>query len=96
MTNEIIEQTTEIHTEFPVNKASTIVRASAASQRGNPLIIFLSLLLSVIVFASFMVWWQEFSTQSSSYIFRVFVWSLVASDIFLLVTRAFREWANNR
>lgn len=66
------------------------------SNRGNPFIIFLSLLLSVLLFASFIAWWRDAGLASTSLIFRLFVWVLVVSDVFLLITRALREWANNR
>jgi hypothetical protein len=66
------------------------------TNRGNPLIIFLALLLSIVVFGSFIAWWHEFAVGRYTVTFQLFVWSLVASDIFLLITRALREWANNR
>jgi hypothetical protein len=66
------------------------------SNRGNPYIIFLALLLSVLLFGSFIAWYREYSVTNASLIFRFFVWTLVVSDVFLLITRALREWANNR
>lgn len=62
--------------------------------RGNPFIIFISLILTCIVFGSFIVWWQEFSAARSSFAFVIFVWTLVVSNVFLLLTRALREWSD--
>jgi hypothetical protein len=57
-------------------------------------IVAVALLLVIIELASFLLWWQEIANGATlSTPFRIFVWSLVASNIFLLVARAFREWS---
>jgi hypothetical protein len=57
-------------------------------------IIAVALLIVIVQLATFLLWWQEIvRVESLSTPFRIFVWSLVASNIFLLVTRAYREWS---
>jgi hypothetical protein len=67
-----------------------------SSNKGNPIVIAISLLLTVIVFASFLFWWQEFRQNSASWAFIIFAWSLTMSELFLLLTRAIREWSDRR
>lgn len=59
--------------------------------RGNPLVIFLTLLLTAALIGS----WAEpaLLVQPER---ALFIWLLVASDVFLLVTRAFREYRDRR
>jgi hypothetical protein len=58
---------------------------------GSPWIIIIGTLLTVILFGSFMVWWREYSLTNATLSFRIFVWSLVVSVVFLLITRVLRE-----
>lgn len=67
-----------------------------SSNKGNPIVIAIALVLSVIVLSSFLFWWQEFRQGSASWAFVIFAWSLTMSEFFLLLTRAIREWSDRR
>lgn len=64
------------------------------SQKPNPIIILISLILSVATFTTFMFWWSDIveTADSLSFRFTIFVWTLVITICFLALVRAAREW----
>lgn len=64
--------------------------------RSNPIVIFLALLLTAAIVGSFASWMSSDPGLMANTERRVFFWLLVASDVFLLVTRAFREYRDRR
>lgn len=67
------------------------MRTRSHSVRQNPLIILLSLLLAVLLLASFLVWYRTISSHATTWQFTAFSWTLVVSVFWLLITRAYRE-----
>lgn len=58
----------------------------------NPLIIVLSLLLTAALIGSWAAWMRVEPALLAQPERPLFIWLLVTSEVFLLVTRAFREW----
>lgn len=62
-------------------------------QRGsNPLTIVIALLLTAALVGSSAAWMRVETALLAQPERALFIWLLVASEVFLLVTRAFREW----
>lgn len=58
----------------------------------NPLIIVIALLLTAGLIGSWAAWMRVEPALLVHPERAMFIWLLVASEVFLLVTRAFREW----
>lgn len=64
------------------------------SRKPNGIVVLISLLLGVIVSATFILWWKEIiaETEGFSGPFTYFCWSLVITVVWLTLVRAAREW----
>ena len=64
--------------------------------RANPIVIFLALLLTAAQIGSWAAWLRAEPALMVRPERALFIWLLVSSDVFLLVTRAFREDRDRR
>ena len=64
--------------------------------RGNSMVITIAVLLVAVLVASFAVWANSDPFLTDNRPRLVYVWSLMASVVFLLVTRIIREHGDRR
>lgn len=67
-----------------------------SGNKGNPVIIFIALMLTATLVGAWAAWLREDRSLAENTPRLIFTWLLVVSDMFLLVTRAVREWTDRR
>jgi hypothetical protein len=66
------------------------------SNRGHPFISVIALILTAIMIGSWAAWLKAEPALMDQTPRLIYTWSLPASIVFLLITRAIREWEDRR